>query len=51
MAERKNEVMELTESERKILEILRSMQFGEVRIIITDNKPVRIEEIKRSIKL
>lgn len=51
MAERKNGVMELTETERKILTILRSVQFGEVRIIITDNKPVRIEEIKRSIKL
>lgn len=51
MDEKKTEKMELTEAEKKILSIIRKIQFGEVRIVITDQKPVRIEEIKRSIKL
>ncbi len=51
MSEKKTEKMELTEAEQKILSIIRKIQFGEVRIVITDQKPVRIEEIKRSIKL
>ena len=41
----------LSKPEEKILEIIRNMDFGEVRIMITDGKPIRIEEIKKSIKL
>lgn len=41
----------LSKPEQKILEIIRNMDFGEVRIMITDGKPTRIEEIKKSIKL
>lgn len=37
--------------ERRLLEIIREMGFGELRIIVNDGKPVRIEELKRSIKL
>ena len=41
----------LTIQERKILEVIRDMDFGEVRVVITDGKPTRIDEVKRSIKL
>ena len=41
----------LSKPEQKILEIIRNMDFGEVRIMITDGKPIRVEEIKKSIKL
>ena len=41
----------ITESEKKILRIIRTIDFGEANIIIQNNKPVRIEKIKTSIKL
>ena len=43
--------LKITEQERKLLEIIRNLEFGEVRIVVTDGKPTRIEEIKKSIKL
>ncbi len=46
-----SEEMKLTDQERKLIEIIRNLGFGEVRIVITDGKPTRIEEIKKSIKL
>lgn len=44
-------VERLTAQEQKLLEIIRSMDYGEMRVVITEGKPTRIEEIKRSIKL
>ena len=41
----------LTEKERKLVEMIRALKFGEMRIIIQDSEPVRVEEIKNSIKL
>lgn len=41
----------LTRHEQKLLEIIRSLDYGEVRVVITDGTPTRIEEIKKSIKL
>ena len=43
--------LKLTEQERKLIEIIRNLEFGEVRIVVNDKKPTRIEEIKKSIKL
>ena len=43
--------LHLTGPEIKLIEIIRNLEFGEVRIVITDGKPTRIEEIKKSIKL
>ena len=43
--------MKLTEKEKKLLEMIRALKFGEMRIIIQDSEPVRVEEIKNSIKL
>ena len=42
---------ELTEKEEKLLRLLREMRFGEIHNYISDGQPVRIEEIRRSIKL
>jgi hypothetical protein len=44
-------LMKLTEKEKKIIELLRSLDYGEIRIVITNNQPVIIEEMKKSIKL
>ena len=39
-----------TEKEEKLLQLLRTLKFGEVRIYVADGQPVRAEEIKKSIK-
>lgn len=41
----------ISEKEKKLLEIIRDINFGEVKIIIQDGLPIRIEELKKSIKL
>ena len=41
----------VTEQERKIIEILRSLDFGEMRIVVKEGTAVHVEEIKKSIKL
>lgn len=43
--------IKLTEKEAKLLSIIRRMDFGEVRVVVTDGIPTRVEEIKKSIKL
>ena len=43
--------MKLTSQEAALIEIIRGLDFGEVRVVITDGKPIRVEEIKKSIKL
>lgn len=40
-----------SEKEEKLLSILRKVEYGEVRIIVQDGIPIRIEELKKSIKL
>jgi hypothetical protein len=50
MEEGKKE-MELTSQEKKLIDVIRKVQYGEVKIIINDGKPIRIEEVKKSIKL
>ena len=40
-----------TEQERKLITILRKLDYGEVRVLIKNGAPVRVEEIKKSIKL
>jgi len=41
----------LTPQEQKLIELLRKIRFGEVRIIMNDGVPTRVEEVKKSIKL
>ena len=41
----------LSQQEKKLIEIIRSLEYGEVRVILNEGKPTRIEEIKKSIKL
>ena len=43
--------MMLTEKEARLIEIIRKLDFGEVRVVVQDSVPIRLEEIKRSIKL
>ena len=41
----------LTEREQKLIVLLREIRFGEIHLHVADGQPVRIEEIKKSIKL
>lgn len=41
----------LTKEEEKLIKLIRKIEFGEARVVINDGKPIRVEEIKKSIKL
>ena len=43
--------LQLSEQETKIIEMVRSLDFGELRVIVNNKKPIRVEEIKKSIQL
>lgn len=41
----------LTKAELQLIELIRSLDYGEVRVMIKDWHPIRVEEIRRSIQL
>jgi hypothetical protein len=41
----------VTEKEKSLIEIIRKLKHGEIRVIIQDEAPVRIENIRESIVL
>ena len=41
----------LNEQEKRLIQIIRDTNYGELRIFISEGKPVRVEEVKKSIKL
>lgn len=45
------EKIELSEKEKRLIQLLRSLQYGEVRVVVQEGIPIRAEEIKKSIKL
>ena len=45
------EKMQLSEKEEKLIRLIRELKFGELRLFIADSQPVRLEEVKKSIKL
>lgn len=44
------ELNQLSEKEKKLIQMVRSLNFGEIRIYVADGQPVRAEEIKKSVK-
>lgn len=40
-----------TEKEKNLLNLIRELKFGEVHIFVADGQPVRVEEIRKSVKL
>ena len=42
----KKEPLKNTEKEDKLLQLIRNLKFGEIRIYVADGQPVRAEEIK-----
>ena len=45
------EKIQLSEKEEKLIRLIRELKFGELRLFIADSQPVRLEEVKKSIKL
>jgi len=43
--------MVLTKAEKQLIEVIRALDYGEVRVMIKDSRPIRVEEIRRSIQL
>ena len=41
---------EPTEKEKRLLQMIRSLKFGEIHIYVADGQPVRAEEIRKSVK-
>ena len=41
----------LTPAEKQLIELVRSLEYGELRVMIKDKRPIRVEEIRRSIQL
>lgn len=41
----------LSGAEKQLIEIVRSLEYGELRVMIKDKRPIRVEEIRKSIQL
>jgi hypothetical protein len=41
----------LNEPEQHLIQMIRDINYGELHVFIADGKPVRAEEIKKSVKL
>ncbi|MDR0288295.1 MAG: YezD family protein [Clostridiales bacterium] len=41
----------LSEQEKKVIFILRDIKYGEVKIVVQDGVIVRVDEIRKSIKI
>ena len=42
---------ELSEKEKKLIDLIRSTGYGEIRVTVRDGQPIQAEEVKKSIKL
>lgn len=51
MEPKKDAPQALTEQEKKLLTMLRSLEYGELRVVVQAGRPVRVEEIRRSVQL
>ena len=41
----------LSDQEKRVVDILREIKYGEVKVVIQDGVPVRVDEIRKSIKI
>lgn len=47
----KEESQKLDPKEENLIEIIHDIKYGELKIIVQDGLPIRVEELKKSIKL
>lgn len=50
-AKEKTVTVELSEQELQVLQIMRGIEYGELMVSIKGGKPVRVEEIRKSIQI
>ena len=43
--------IKVTKAEKEIVELIRALDYGELRVMVKDSNPIRVEEIRRSIQL
>ncbi|MCT4604652.1 MAG: DUF2292 domain-containing protein [Marinisporobacter sp.] len=48
---KENIKVNVNQKEKNLIELIRGTEYGEIRIIVQDKYPIRVEEIKKSIKL
>lgn len=41
----------LSDQESRLIELIRDTKYGELHFFVSEGKPIRVEEIKKSIKL
>ncbi|MCT4564852.1 MAG: DUF2292 domain-containing protein [Maledivibacter sp.] len=41
----------VSEKEKHLIELIRNTGYGELKVVIQDALPIRVEELKKSIKL
>ena len=41
----------LSEQEQKVITILRELKYGEVKVVVQDGIAIRVDEIRKSIKI
>ena len=46
----REDAVKLTEQEKKLIELIRTIKFGELHIYVAEGKPIRAEQILKSIK-
>ena len=45
------EDLSLSAKEKKLSRLIREMRYGELQVFVAEGQPVRLEEVRRSIKL
>ena len=40
-----------SKKQEPVIRLIRSVDYGEIHIMVKENKPIRVEQISRSIKL
>ena len=45
------EDLSLSAKEKKLIRLIREMRYGELQVFVAEGQPVRLEEVRRSIKL
>lgn len=43
--------IQVTPREKEILDYVRDLEYGEVTVFVQNGKPIRLEEIKKSVQL
>lgn len=51
MEEEKKVTVRITAREQQVLNLIRELNYGELRVLVRDGQPCRVEEIRKSIQI